>query len=91
MRQYRRCYVTKRKKSVQEKEDAESGLPAHGIPVPLPKPFPNASYPCVAKHLTTSKKDAEGKTSVLWLYEYPVSTSGRSTVLDRAILLSNIP
>ncbi|KAK9430706.1 hypothetical protein V1505DRAFT_400090 [Lipomyces doorenjongii] len=92
MRQYRRCYVTKRaKKSVQEKEDAESGLPTEGIPVPLPKPFPNASYPFVAKHLTASKKVAEGKTSVLWLYESPVSTSGRSKVLDRAILLSNIP
>ncbi|KAK9487851.1 hypothetical protein V1527DRAFT_403367 [Lipomyces starkeyi] len=92
IRQYRRSYVTKRvKKSVQEKEDAESGLPTQGIPVPLPKPFPNASYPFVAKHLTASKKVAEGKTPMLWLYEYPVSTSGRSTVLERAILLSNIP
>ncbi|KAJ8097130.1 hypothetical protein POJ06DRAFT_262601 [Lipomyces tetrasporus] len=90
-RQYRRCYATKRvKKSASVKEDGESGLPTNGLPVPMPKPFPNASYPFVAKHLTASLNDSENDKSRLWFYESPVSTSGRSTVLGGAIFVSNI-
>ncbi|KAK9366832.1 hypothetical protein V1509DRAFT_219339 [Lipomyces kononenkoae] len=90
---YRRYYATlKAQRRIEENEGAESGLPTKGIPVPMPKPFPNARYPFVAKHLTANKRSVEGgENSALWMYEYPVSTFGRSKVLERAIMESSIP
>ncbi|KAK9236242.1 hypothetical protein V1525DRAFT_407447 [Lipomyces kononenkoae] len=87
-RPYRRYYATTGAK--RRIDESESGLPSEGAPVPMPKPFPSARYPFVAGHLMARKKDMEGRrTSALWLYEYPVSTSGRSRVLEG--MVSSIP